>query len=157
VFEQAVREALAAPQREFVVAVLDLDNFKDVNDMGGHEAGDRVLQAVAKTLRTSVRKEDVVARIGGDEFALLGRGASLRGAEGRLRTLIAALGEIRTGIQSPACVSASCGVAEYCAGDTLESLLRRADQALYEAKRQGKRRLVAKSPPFIRDLLHRKH
>jgi PleD family two-component response regulator len=50
----------------------------------------------------------------------------------------------------------SCGLAEYCAGDTVESLLRRADQALYEAKRHGKNRVVVKSPPFIRDLL-RKH
>jgi PleD family two-component response regulator len=48
-------------------------------------------------------------------------------------------------------------MAEYSAGDTLESLIRRADQALYEAKKQGKRRLVVKSPPFIRDLLKRKH
>ena len=53
-------------------------------------------------------------------------------------------------------VSVSCGLAEYCAGDTVESLLRRADQALYEAKRHGKNRVVVKSPPFIRDLL-RKH
>jgi diguanylate cyclase (GGDEF)-like protein len=157
VFEQAVREALASSGREFIVAVLDLDNFKDVNDIGGHPVGDHVLKAVAQTLRTSVRKHDVVARIGGDEFALLGVGASLRGTEARLRTLIAALGEVRTGLESPATVSASCGMAEYCAGDTFESLLRRADQALYEAKRQGKRRLVVKSPPFIRDLLHRKH
>jgi diguanylate cyclase (GGDEF)-like protein len=156
-FEQSVREALQAPQRELIVAVLDLDDFKLVNDRGGHEAGDAVLQAVAQTLRRSVRRNDIVARIGGDEFALLGMAATMREAEPRIRSIIAELGALPTGLAAPAVISASCGLAEYCAGDTLESLMRRADQALYDAKRLGKHRLVTKSPPFIRDLLHRKH
>jgi diguanylate cyclase len=155
-FELAVREAVQAPHRELIVAILDLDDFKGVNDHGGHPAGDRVLQAVAQALKSSVRKKDVVARIGGDEFALLGLGTTVREAESRIRSLIDSLAEVPTGLESPTFVSASCGLAEYCAGDTLESLMRRADQALYEAKRQGKHRLVVKSPPFIRDLLNRK-
>lgn len=157
VFELAVSEALDSSPHDFVVAVLDLDDFKSINDMGGHQTGDEVLQAVARALRSSVRKTDVVARIGSDEFALLATDATLRVTEARMRSLIAALGKVGTGLRAPASVSASCGMAEYCAGDTRQSLLRRADQALYEAKRQGKNRLVAKSPPFIRDLLLRKH
>jgi diguanylate cyclase (GGDEF)-like protein len=155
-FELAVRDALKSPDRELVVAVLDLDDFKTVNDTGGHAAGDRLLQTVAQHLKGSVRRNDVVARIGGDEFAILGAGATLRAAEPRLRQIVAALGNIATGLERPAFASASCGLAEYCAGDTLESIMRRADQALYDAKRQGKHRLVVKNPPFIRDLLNRR-
>ena len=69
-FEQTLREALQSAQREVVVAMLDIDDFKTVNDTGGHAAGDAVLQAVAQTLKASVRKHDLVARLGGDEFAL---------------------------------------------------------------------------------------
>jgi diguanylate cyclase (GGDEF)-like protein len=154
-FEEALRTALASPDKEFVVAMLDLDDFKRVNDTGGHDVGDRLLQAVAQHLRTSLRRNDVVARIGGDEFAVLGTGATLRAAESRFRQIVASLSDITTGLESPARASASCGLAEYCAGDTVESLVRRADQALYDAKRQGKHRLAVKQPPFIRDLLKR--
>ena len=154
-FEQALRETLQS-QREFVVAILDLDDFKAVNDTGGHAAGDAVLQAVAQMLTSSLRKHDLVARIGGDEFAVLGTQVTLRAAEPRIRNIVANLSTIRTRLDHPAHVSVSCGLAEYCAGDTAESLMRRADQALYEAKRHGKNRVVVKSPPFIRDLLHKR-
>jgi diguanylate cyclase len=156
-FEQALREALQSTPREFIVAVLDIDDFKTVNDTGGHAAGDAVLQAVAQALKSSVRKHDLVARLGGDEFAVLGRMVSLRDAEPRIKSIVANVANLPTNLEHPARVSVSCGLAEYCAGDTLESLLRRADQALYEAKRHGKNRVVVKSPPFIRDLLHKKH
>jgi diguanylate cyclase (GGDEF)-like protein len=151
-FEQRVAQALAAPGRSFALAVIDLDDFKAINDRGGHAAGDRVLQAVASALRDSVRRHDVVARVGGDEFAVLASSVTLRDAELRVRDLVSALSRIPTGLEAPSHVSVSCGLAEYCAGDTVESVSRRADQALYEAKRQGKRRVVVKSPPFIRDL-----
>jgi diguanylate cyclase (GGDEF)-like protein len=135
--------------------MFDLDDFTAINDTGGHAAGDAVLQAVAQTLKTSVRKHDLVARIGGDEFALIGSSVTLRDAEPRIRSIVATLATVPTGLQEPARVSVSCGLAEYCAGDTLESLQRRADQALYDAKRHGKNRVVVKSPPFIRDLLRK--
>ena len=154
-FEGTLREAIAGGERELIVAVLDLDDFKAVNDTGGHAAGDTVLQTVAQTLKGSVRKGDLVARIGGDEFALLGVGVTLHAVEPRIRSIVSTLAAVSTGIPEPARISVSCGLAEYCAGDTLESLTRRADQALYEAKRRGKNRVVSKSPPFIRDLLRR--
>lgn len=155
-FEETVRDVLRSGERELIVAVLDLDDFKTINDTGGHAAGDDLLRAVAQSLKSSVRRDDVVARIGGDEFAILGVGVTLRDAERRLRVILATLGALPSGVDLPAHVGTSCGLAEYCAGDTLESILRRADQALYEAKRQGKGRLVVKSPPFIRDLLNGK-
>ena len=111
-FERAVREVLASPQRELIVAVLDLDEFKAVNDLGGHAAGDTVLRAVARTLRSSVRRNDVVARIGGDEFALLAMGATLRDTEPRIKSIVATLSSIPTGLDVPATVSVSCGIAE---------------------------------------------
>ena len=156
-FEQTIREELQSPGRQVVVAVLDLDDFKAVNDTGGHAAGDSVLQAVAQTLKSSVRRNDLVARIGGDEFAMLYRAATLREVESRVRSIVATLAAVSTGLEQPSHVSVSCGLAEYCAGDTLESVTRRADQALYEAKRHGKNRVVVKSPPFIRDLLQKRH
>jgi diguanylate cyclase (GGDEF)-like protein len=154
-FEQRLREALEAPERQLVVALFDLDHFKAVNDTGGHCAGDSLLRVVAQSLKSIVRKDDVVARIGGDEFAVLGVGVALRVMEQRLQSILKTLGAISTGVEDPPHVSASCGVAEYCAGDTLESLMRRADQALYDAKHQGRGRLAVKSAPFIRDLMNR--
>ena len=154
-FENAFRDHMQGSLRQFVVAVFDLDNFKRINDTGGHAAGDEMLRAVAHMLKNSVRKADVVARIGGDEFALLGHGATLREAESRLRSLVGKLATISTGLPDPAHVTVSCGVAEYSAGDTMESLMGRADMALYDAKRQGKNRLAVKQPPFIRDLMKR--
>jgi diguanylate cyclase (GGDEF)-like protein len=155
-FERRVREVLLGPDRQLIVGVFDLDNFKAVNDTGGHAAGDSLLRGVAQALKSSVRRDDIVARLGGDEFAVLGIGATLRDAEHRMRGILTSLGTIPTGVEKPSHVAASCGLTEYCAGDTFESIVRRADQGLYDAKRHGKGRLVVKTPPFIRDLLSRK-
>jgi diguanylate cyclase len=154
-FEQAVRRAMATPSQRLVVAALDLDNFKSVNDAGGHGAGDAVLKRVAEALATGVRKDDVAARLGGDEFAVALVGATLTQGEPRMRQILKTLSGLPTEIESLPTISASCGLAELSAGDTFESLIRRADQALYDAKRQGKRRLVVHAAPFIRDLRHR--
>jgi diguanylate cyclase len=134
-FEESFRGAMLGPNRQFVVAVFDLDDFKKINDTGGHAAGDDVLRNVAQTLKTSVRATDIVARIGGDEFAMIGHGATLREAQHRLGSVVATLAAIPTGLDAPAHVTVSCGVAEFSAGDTMESLMERADSALYEAKR----------------------
>ena len=144
-FERAVREAIEAPERQFLLALIDLDGFKALNDAGGHPTGDAVLKEVAGHLKSSIRRNDIVARIGGDEFALLAMGATLREAEPRLRSLIGAIAQVPTGLEPMVTVSASCGMAEFCAGDTLESLMRRADQALYEAKATGRNKVIAKA------------
>ena len=111
-FEQTLREALQSSQREIIVAVLDIDDFKTVNDTGGHAAGDTVLQTVAQTLKASVRRHDLVARLGGDEFALMGTSVTLRDAEPRVRSIVATLSNIPTGLEHPPRVSVSCGLAE---------------------------------------------
>jgi diguanylate cyclase len=151
--EHSLSERLRLARRQFVVAIFDVDNFKTVNDSGGHQAGDRVLQQVAQGLKVSVRPEDVVARIGGDEFAVVMSGLTLRQGESRLRAIMAHVTDALGGSRSLPRVTLSCGAAECSAGDTMQSLLSRADQALYDAKRKGKNRVAVKALPFIRDLL----
>jgi diguanylate cyclase len=154
-FETALSDQLRKAKRQFVVALFDLDDFKQINDSGGHQLGDRVLQEVARALKTSVRPDDVVARIGGDEFAVMASGLTLRQAESRLRAVITQMTATMMGGTDLPRVTVSCGVAECSAGDTMQSLMSRADQALYDAKRRGKNRVSVKAVPFIRDLLGR--
>jgi len=126
------------------LVLLDLDGFKEINDAYGHEAGDRVLQHVARLMRVSARGYDVPARIGGEEFALLmpgaGRAQGLAAAE-RLRAKLEATpveldpGSLR--------VTASFGVASRPTAQDPQDLLRRADRALYAAKRAGRNRVAA--------------
>ena len=153
-FDEALRHATASGS-PLAVAMLDLDGFKRVNDTGGHAAGDAILRAVANALTGALRQTDLVARLGGDEFALLLSNISLRQADTRLRAIVSMIGTLPTGVPTLPHVTASCGLVEYCAGDTPESVVRRADLALYEAKRQGKHRVVVQSPPLIRDLLRK--
>jgi diguanylate cyclase (GGDEF)-like protein len=120
------------------VLLLDLDGFKEVNDTLGHDAGDDLLVAVAGRLRAAVRPVDVVVRLGGDEFAVLVPGLSEDGA-------VALAQDIRAGLRRPIVVSgldmevdASVGVAVGPAhGTDLAGLLKRADVAMYDAKRTG--------------------
>lgn len=140
-------------QSQFVLALIDLDDFKTINDTHGHSVGDKVLQAVAQALKTSLRSSDLVARFGGDEFAVLGSGLTLNQAESRLRAVTAKLATATVIPGEAKGITVSCGIAECSAGDTIDSLMHRADQALYDAKRRGKNRVAVKSQTFIRDLL----
>ena len=156
VFDQACREWIAG-KRPFVVALVDIDDFKGINDAYGHPVGDRVLVAVARALKSSVRSGDLVARFGGDEFALLTADLTLPQAEARLRGVLQTLASAPVIVEgaTPLGVGISGGVAEFSAGDTAESLVQRADEALYDAKRRGKNRVAARPTPFLRDLLKR--
>ena len=138
----------------FVLATIDVDDFKAVNDQHGHDVGDRVLVAVAETLVRSLRGEDLVARLGGDEFAILAAPLTLQQAQGRFGSFVDAVrAACRRVTPDGSAVTISIGIAELSAGDTLESVHKRADQALYEAKRAGKGRVAVKATPFIRDLM----
>jgi diguanylate cyclase (GGDEF)-like protein/PAS domain S-box-containing protein len=126
----------------FGILLLDIDLFKRVNDEHGHDVGDQMLQVVGKTLTAGARLFDSVGRWGGEEFLAIvtnvGMQRLLRIAE-RLRILVAT-----SELREPARVAVTCsiGAAVVQAGDTLEDLLRRADQALYRAKDQGGNRVV---------------
>jgi diguanylate cyclase (GGDEF)-like protein len=131
---------LAPAGRHFSVLIGDLDKFKAINDTHGHEIGDLVLQKVSEELRAM----DVPAgRLGGEEVALLVEGHlddAVELAE-RFRQSVGNLA-IRAGNRTIG-VTCSIGAAEWEPGDTIDTLLRRADAALYEAKRAGRNRVVA--------------
>lgn len=141
-FEEQTAQALArAGRRGTGVALLylDLDSFKLVNDVHGHQAGDTLLKSVAERLRANLRLEDTVARRGGDEFTVLLQDlASSAEAERVARRLVAAFMTPLSIGSSDLVVGVSIGMA-YCVGSSLTSddLLHEADHALYEAKRDG--------------------
>ena len=124
---------------------LDIDFFKSVNDTYGHDAGDRVLQEVAGRIRAAVRTADLACRTGGEEFVVVLPGADLSVAEKvgeRIRRSIAAK-PFMLGPGSHLTVTASLGVSSLLnVQDSVEDLLKRADRALYRAKREGRNRVV---------------
>ncbi|WP_246019123.1 GGDEF domain-containing protein [Saccharothrix australiensis] len=135
-FESRLEEAMAEHHAgvPFGLLFVDLDDFKSINDVSGHAHGDAVLERVAERLLACVRDSDVVARLGGDEFGVLVRGVDE--PEKVAFRVLDALGDE---------ISASVGVvvcAEPDPEDTAQSVLKRADQAMYEAKRDGGRGLV---------------
>jgi diguanylate cyclase (GGDEF)-like protein len=128
------------------VMMLDLDHFKRFNDTFGHEAGDCVLQSIGSFLRSQLRGEDVVCRYGGEEFTLILPEASIEATRERgeqLREAAKALAPNFRG-QSLEAITMSIGVASFPEnGKTVEALLRAADLALYQAKQQGRDRVVS--------------
>ena len=122
------------------LALFDLDNFKKINDNQGHLAGDRILQAIALLARENIRKSDILARWGGDEFVVLFQKCDAETAH-RLMEKISeritcSLNKSKTAIP----VSISVGIAEYESGDTCDILLARADKLMYEIKRARKQK-----------------
>lgn len=136
-------EIASRHNRELAVAMIDLDHFKAINDRYGHEAGDAVLQAVGHEFTKELRQSDVLARYGGEEFVVLlpetGIAVAAHVCE-RLRKRIEAL-EIEIVPDTHVRVSASFGLAEFRSGDDARAMLRRADRALYRAKRNGRNRI----------------
>jgi len=123
------------------VGLLDIDNFKRLNDTLGHSVGDQALVALAQHVRQSLRPVDVVARFGGEEFVVLLPGTPLDEAQKaltRLQRLLTASLFMHDGKE--VFVTFSAGVTEYRLGEKIEEALERADEALYEAKRTGKNR-----------------
>jgi diguanylate cyclase (GGDEF)-like protein len=147
--EDRVRSELAYQERSrrsFSVLVLDLDHFKKVNDHHGHATGDAVLVHTATLLRRLMRPSDIVARYGGEEFCLLLRDTDNESAAAvahRVCTLLR--GEPFVSPAATFNVTASVGVATAAVGETWESLFRRADEALYRAKHEGRDRFVLAS------------
>jgi diguanylate cyclase (GGDEF)-like protein len=142
-----------APSWILTLLFIDLDGFKSVNDTFGHPKGDELLKCVATAISEAVRQGDVVARIGGDEFAVIAAGLTLAQGSARLKTIIRSIATVTRDHGFD--VSASCGVSEFCAGDTAATLFLRSDVALADAKSQGKNRVIGRSSPSIRSLLRR--
>lgn len=132
---------------EICIAMWDIDHFKKVNDTYGHDAGDRVLKLLAKIINTRVRKVDMFSRIGGEEFVLLMPDTSLNNALGlndQLRDSLAKSGFHYDG--SPCPVTASVGIARIEEYDNSDSVMRKADEALYKSKREGRNRCTIYTP-----------
>jgi len=126
--------------RPLALMYMDLDNFKVINDTHGHQTGDAVLRLVADAMRTSVRTADIVGRLGGDEFAVLMPETDAQVADAAAKRLVAGLRDVFKGTPN---VTASIGLVSCTATDaSTDDLLRRADQAMYDAKRTGKDRVV---------------
>lgn len=148
-FEERLRTELAYAARHRVqmsLVLLDIDHFKRVNDTHGHQAGDLVLRELAQLAQRSLRAEDVFARFGGEEFAIVLRGIHLSGARKLAERLRVALD--RASIQAEDAlihVTLSAGCASLaCALDaSAEELIRIADRRLYAAKAGGRNRVVA--------------
>ena len=154
-FTDALLDRLALARKGhtgFSVLFLDMNNFKEVNDTRGHHVGDELLKAAAQRLRDQLRESDLVARVGGDEFALLTpTGSSLGGAQRVAENILQAFEEpfclgddlISTGI--------SVGIATFPDhGEDADSLIRQADAAMYAAKHSGRGWTVA-APKAMRD------
>ena len=125
--------------------LVDLDHFKAVNDERGHQVGDRTLKEIGRRLAAAVRTEDIVARYGGEEFALLCRDTGEAEAVKLAERLRAGIGDELFVASGPSFrVTASVGIAVKARAATMdeEALIKAADGALYEAKRQGRDRVV---------------
>ncbi len=127
----------------YCIALLDIDHFKAVNDTHGHPVGDRVLSAVADVITRTLRSFDDAYRAGGEEFLLVLKGADVADAYGVLERLRSALAATSLNLASgeSLSVTASFGVVEAQPGLSLQSLLERADAALYQAKKKGRNRI----------------
>jgi diguanylate cyclase (GGDEF)-like protein len=147
-FEEALEAEISRADRfggSLALVLADLDDFKQVNDRYGHQAGDHVLQTFADILRTTVREIDLPARYGGEEFAILLPQTDLEGGKllaERLRRALAAR-PLATESGSLIAVTASFGVAAYPATPTPAALFASSDEALYRAKRAGKNCVVS--------------
>ena len=150
------REWVRAKRKNESIAVImiDLDHFKRINDAHGHQAGDFVLVAVAALLRNQIRSSDIVCRYGGEEFALVLPEASLENVRLRAEHIRAAIGRLNLRHQGVPLgrITASLGVALFPHhADSPDSLIRAADEAMYEAKHVGRDRTIF-SPPLHREL-----
>jgi diguanylate cyclase (GGDEF)-like protein len=145
-FDERLGAELSAARRHgtpLTLMVVDVDHFKNINDTHGHLAGDAVLRQVAEVLQAAMRKEDVVARFGGEEFVVIARSTDLAGASRFAE-------RIRRQIEERVCsferlelqVTASIGIAELGAEGGAQDLLDAADRALYQAKASGRNTIV---------------
>jgi diguanylate cyclase len=141
------------------LAMLDVDDFKTINDTHGHPIGDRVLLCAAQWLSKGLRQTDFVARYGGEEFAVLLGKATAGQVEERLRQLLADIASSSyeyelLGKMERVRFTLSCGLTDLLPSESEEEFIQRADEALYEAKRKGKNRVVTRKRSSLKSLLN---
>jgi diguanylate cyclase (GGDEF)-like protein/PAS domain S-box-containing protein len=129
-------------KRPCSLIMTDIDRFKSINDTYGHQAGDQVIKSIAQLMMSFSRAGDLVARYGGEEFALLCADCDNATAAQRAEEVRVAFSLVRHAVLGDRCVTASFGVTEVQPGDTPETMLRRSDRALMNAKESGRNRVV---------------
>ncbi len=137
----AMLEGARRHDRPISIASMDLDHFKQVNDNFGHAEGDRVLQLVAEAMKKTVRRSDLLVRMGGDEFLLVLPDTSLKAAQALTERLCQAIQKLKVKVPDGRQLGISIGLIQYQPGMGREELLVKADEILYQAKSQGKARV----------------
>ena len=147
-FDEEIRMSLAESmdrKTPLTLLMIDIDHFKAFNDTHGHQVGDQVLRFVARILKSCVRGEDLTARYGGEEFAIVLRGTDLAGgvkAGDNIRNAVSKKSVVnRATGKSLGTITVSIGAAQFEAGESVEDLIERADEALYQAKHNGRNRV----------------
>ena len=155
----AMLASCTASGREMALVLLDLDNFKHINDRHGHAAGDWILGQVAMACRTACREDDLCGRLGGEEFAIISCGANLDAARRiaeECREHLAAIDTAAIGREQP--ITASFGyTTSLRSGPTFELMFAHADAAMYRAKADGRNTILAHAVPAPVTQLHRGH
>lgn len=153
-FDDEIQRIAAEARDEgqpFTILMVDIDHFKSFNDNFGHQVGDQVLRLVARTLIDGVKGRDVAARYGGEEFVIILPGTELRAGVAvgeNLRRAVATKDVInRNTGEKLGRITMSVGVAEWCAGETVEEVIERADAALYTAKHNGRNQVASAPTP----------
>ena len=147
-FEHVLRERLSSLEHgrragvDWTLMVIDLDGFKEVNDTCGHPGGDAVLVAVAAGIRDRTRVDDIVGRLGGDEFAVLLQSRAASDAAAIGEDIIARISAAARTVAGAPPITASIGIVHLRPGRSADVTLAAADQAMYEAKRAGKARVI---------------
>lgn len=127
---------------DFVLVIADVDHFKSINDTYGHQVGDEALVSIAKTLKNSLRENDLIARWGGEEFVIMLKNVTIDEAEMIVE-------KVRSNVEKNKIneylnATASFGVTKYIIGEDAKATFKRVDEALYEAKKSGRNRVVLK-------------
>jgi diguanylate cyclase len=146
-FMKKLVEKYIVDRTSFSLLMIDIDDFKKINDTYGHQVGDRVILAVVNKCLSTIRADDIPARYGGEEFAVILPGATLRNANKKGKKICKALASTRYAVSGTngetfLNVTVSIGVSSVKKADTVETIVKRADSALYEAKKQGKNRVI---------------
>lgn len=139
-FEREIDRTNRGQAKGGLLIMIDMDNFKTINDTYGHGAGDEALRLTAQTLQAHIRRMDVAARLGGDEFVLLFSNADPVGAVDRAQKLARKLNALTLkfdGNRIP--VRASLGIQKYTKGDSIETIFSAADALMYQAKKDRKK------------------
>lgn len=150
-FDEKIAEMIALRQRyndPFSLLMIDVDNFKEINDTHGHQGGDRILKGISFKIKSTIRESDFVARFGGDEFAVILIKAGAKSAADIAWKLCTNVRESRFLLDGAnVSTTLSIGVAEVFANESAEALLKRADQALYRVKEEGRNGVAIAEAP----------